>query len=115
MLNDRTRPSNSSRERAGNRAGQRAGGRSRHSSCTPYRSAEQSRLCGLISNCFPSEYFFSRYLIPKKGFFDARFASGRLCSASQNWRELLLQKVPPYLKAKNYLSVSNTMGDAIAG
>jgi hypothetical protein len=25
---------------------------------TPYRSAKQSRLCGLISNCFPSEYFF---------------------------------------------------------
>ena len=51
-----------------------------------YRSAKQSRLCGLISNCFPSEYFFSRYLIPKKGFFDARFASGRLCSASHIWR-----------------------------
>merc|ERR1711965_1095036 len=49
--------------------------------CTPYRSAKQSRLCGLISNCFPSEYFFSRYLITKKRFFDARFASGRLCSA----------------------------------
>ena len=25
---------------------------------TPYRSAKQSRLCGLISNCFPSEFFF---------------------------------------------------------
>ena len=24
----------------------------------PTRSAQQSRLCGLISNCFPSDYFF---------------------------------------------------------
>ena len=30
----------------------------RRSRDTPTRSAKQSRLCGLISNCFPSEYFF---------------------------------------------------------
>ena len=37
----------------------------------------------LISNCFSSEYFFLHILKLEKGFFEARYASGRLYSAKE--------------------------------